>query len=504
MREKGETVVLIILTAVLVIASVWILCMKKTKESIYLFGICFSLMLEICGVMIFIAKKGGISDEVMHFFYISRGIRNKIQFFLITLNQMGFLVALGRTLFPLFLIEMAMCYSMLGFIRKSIWLPKAAAVLPLLTLVLYFPPIYRGMTESNLGVYRIVGKWTVIWITCYLIAAVALLLKEFTEITMKFCRRQFSMIVICLCSLLGIYCLYYRQDPGQIYHFYEYSIAGNSGIGYLQVKPSLLSYITLVATSVICCMLGFFSFFRYAQGNYESSREDIVMARKFDTAKVGVSMFAHGMKNQLLSSRVIYKRIGQLYEQPQVDTVQLKEYIDTLERINQTMLLRMEELYRSVKMNAIYMVPVRMGQIVDETLQRFHQKYPQVTVRVDVDPDTMVLSDKTHLCGALNNLLINAQEAIAAADRGDDGELSFLCHNERLYTVIEVRDNGIGLSKSKAKKIFEPFYSSKNSNFNWGMGLYYVREIVKSHLGSIRVESKEGEGSSFFILLPKY
>ena len=109
MREKGETVVLIILTAVLVIASVWILCMKKTKESIYLFGLCFSLMFEICGVMIFIAKKGGISDEVMHFFYISRGIRNKIQFFLITLNQMGFLVALGRTLFPLFLIEMAMC-----------------------------------------------------------------------------------------------------------------------------------------------------------------------------------------------------------------------------------------------------------------------------------------------------------------------------------------------------------------------------------------------------------
>ena len=84
------------------------------------------------------------------------------------------------------------------------------------------------------------------------------------------------------------------------------------------------------------------------------------------------------------------------------------------------------------------------------------------------------------------------------------GSFPFLCHNERLYTVIEVRDNGIGLSKSKAKKIFEPFYSSKNSNFNWGMGLYYVREIVKSHLGSIRVESKEGEGSSFFILLPKY
>lgn len=70
--------------------------------------------------------------------------------------------------------------------------------------------------------------------------------------------------------------------------------------------------------------------------------------------------------------------------------------------------------------------------------------------------------------------------------------------------MIEVRDNGKGMNKTQKKKIFDPFYSSKNSNFNWGMGLYYVREIVKSHLGSIRVESEEGKGSSFFILLPKY
>lgn len=495
---------LIILTAVLVIVSVWILCMKKSKESIYLFGLCFSLMLEICGVMIFIAKKGGISEEVMHFFYFSRGIQNRIRFFLITLDQMGFLVALGRTLFPLFLIQMAMSYSMIGFVRKSTWLPKLVAVPPAVTLVLYYPVVYRSITVDHPSVYKGLGNITLFWITLYLIAAVLLLLREFTEITMKFCRRQFSMIMICLISLLGIYCLYYRQDPGQIYHFYEYGLAAAGGVGYLQIKPSLFSYITLVATSIICCILGFFSFFRYAQGNYEASREDVVMERKFDTAKVGVSMFAHGMKNQLLSCRVIYKRIGQLYEKPKVDVAQVKEYVDALEQINSTMLVRMEELYRSVKTSAIYLMPVRIEEIVSDTLMQFHQKYPDVTVRVEGDMDLTVLADKTHLCGALNSLLINAQEAVLAAERGDAGEVALLCHNERLYTVIEVRDNGTGMSRGSMKKVFEPFYSSKNSNSNWGMGLYYVREIAKSHLGSVRVESKEGEGSSFFILLPKY
>lgn len=495
---------LIILTLSLVIASIWILYMKKTKESLFLFGLCLSLMLEICGVMIFIAKKGGISTEVLHFFYISKEIQTKIQFFLITLNQMGYLVALGRTLYPFFLIELAMSYSMMGVIRKNPWISKAAAVLPCITLVLYYPKLYRFLTLKNPMVSRILGQGTLVWITLYLIISAFLLVYEYRAITMKFCRRQFSQIMVCLIALSGIYYLYYRQDPGQVYHFYSYSFKWNIGIGYMQVDPSLLSYITLVVVSIICCVLGFSSLFNFTKGHYQESKEDVVLERKFDTAKVGASMFVHSMKNQLLSSKVIYKRIGQLYEQPKVDMAKVKEYVDTLEDFNNAMLTRMEELYRCVKSNAIYMVPTRMGEIVEETLKRFHKKYPEVEVRVKVNENTMILSDKVHLCEALYNLLVNAQEAVLDAERGENGEVAFLCHNERLYTVIEIRDNGRGMSKSQAKKIFEPFYSSKNSNSNWGMGLYYVREIVKSHLGSMRVESTEGKGSSFFILLPKY
>lgn len=63
-------------------------------------------VLEICGVMIFIAKKGGISLEVVHFLYFSKAVQTRLQYFLITLNQLGYLIAIGRFLFPLFLVEM--------------------------------------------------------------------------------------------------------------------------------------------------------------------------------------------------------------------------------------------------------------------------------------------------------------------------------------------------------------------------------------------------------------
>jgi signal transduction histidine kinase len=371
-------------------------------------------------------------------------------------------------------------------------------------LVLYFPTVYRWLVAGN-DQYQIwIANFCIAWITLYLILAIVLLLIEFFSITMKFCKRQFSEIMLFLICVTGLYLLYFEQDPGQVYRFYSFSLAWNRGIGYLQFHPSLASYMLLVIVNLIGAFFGFLALLRYTHSSYEDEREEVVMERKFDSVRIGVSMFVHSMKNQLLSTRVIYKRIDQLYEQPELDTGKLKEYVDDLREVNDGMLSRIEELYRSVKKNSIEMVPLSMDEIFAASIDRFHEKYPEIEVEVQNDDVRMVLADKLHFCEAIYNLLINAQEAILNAERGEQGKILLYCKNERLYTVIEVRDNGKGMTKSQIKKIFDPFYSSKNSNFNWGMGLYYVREIAKSHLGSVRVESEVGKGSSFYILLPRY
>ena len=371
-------------------------------------------------------------------------------------------------------------------------------------LILYFPPIYRILVAGNEALQKTFATLSRFWIDLYLLFAIGLLLYELFSITLKFVRRQFVQVTLFLIALTGIYILYYNQDPGQVYRFYSYTTAWNKGIGYLQISPSIHSYMLLVVVNVICSVLGFYSLLTFTRGTYRENMEDVVMERKFDTAKIGASTFVHSMKNQLLSSRVIYKRIDQLYEQPELDTGKLKEYIDTLRTVNDAMLLRMEELYRSVKTKSIFMVPVEISDLVEDTLERFHGKYPEVTIQVENAGVERILADKVQLGEALYNLLVNAQEAVLSADKGEKGEVSLKIRNERLYTVIEVRDNGCGMAKRQIKKIFEPFYSSKNSNSNWGMGLYYVREIIKSHLGFMRVDSTEGEGSCFYILLPKY
>jgi signal transduction histidine kinase len=69
-------------------------------------------------------------------------------------------------------------------------------------------------------------------------------------------------------------------------------------------------------------------------------------------------------------------------------------------------------------------------------------------------------------------------------------------------TEIAVRDNGIGIPGSIKEKIFQPFFTTKPTGQGTGLGLSLSYDIVKAHGGEIRVETKEGEGSEFTILLP--
>ena len=64
-------------------------------------------------------------------------------------------------------------------------------------------------------------------------------------------------------------------------------------------------------------------------------------------------------------------------------------------------------------------------------------------------------------------------------------------------------DDGKGIPKDVLPHIFEPFFSTKKSGKNTGLGLSVVYGIIKQHCGAIDVESKEGEDAKFTITLPR-
>jgi len=75
---------------------------------------------------------------------------------------------------------------------------------------------------------------------------------------------------------------------------------------------------------------------------------------------------------------------------------------------------------------------------------------------------------------------------------------------KKLNNKIEiwVKDNGIGIPQKNLDKIFQPFFTTKPSGQGTGLGLSLAYDIIKTHGGEVKVETKEGEGSEFVILLP--
>lgn len=97
------------------------------------------------------------------------------------------------------------------------------------------------------------------------------------------------------------------------------------------------------------------------------------------------------------------------------------------------------------------------------------------------------------------NILLNAGQAI---DRSD-GLITIQTRAQNKNIYISIKDNGAGIEESKLKKIFEPFYTTKEVGKGTGLGLSLAYDIIKEHKGSIEVESEVGKGTEFIITLPQ-
>ena len=129
---------LFLLIVLLLIAAGFTMMTKRNRESLFLMGMCCSLMVQFTGILIFIAKKGGYSKNIISFLFFSQTLRIKLQYLFITLDTLGYIIAIGRYLFPLFLLESALQYSMIGWLRRHPDVQKWICLLPAVTLAVYF------------------------------------------------------------------------------------------------------------------------------------------------------------------------------------------------------------------------------------------------------------------------------------------------------------------------------------------------------------------------------
>jgi signal transduction histidine kinase len=95
------------------------------------------------------------------------------------------------------------------------------------------------------------------------------------------------------------------------------------------------------------------------------------------------------------------------------------------------------------------------------------------------------------------NLLVNAAHAIEK-----EGDIWVKTERNESHLTISIKDSGKGIPEEDLPKIFDPFYTTKDPQKGTGLGLFIVSQIVHRHKGEMKVESKVGVGTTFFITFP--
>jgi two-component system, OmpR family, sensor histidine kinase SenX3 len=147
--------------------------------------------------------------------------------------------------------------------------------------------------------------------------------------------------------------------------------------------------------------------------------------------------------------------------------------------------------------------PVSVGRVVDEAVARIRPAAEQagITVTASVPDSLVVAGDRRQLTSALSNLLDNA---VKYSDAGGSVEVDAVARD--LDVVLTVADHGIGIPTRDIERVFERFYrvdqARSRETGGTGLGLAIVRHVVANHHGSVEVDSRLGEGSTFTLVLP--
>jgi len=157
----------------------------------------------------------------------------------------------------------------------------------------------------------------------------------------------------------------------------------------------------------------------------------------------------------------------------------------------------------------VFLSPMSPGKLIIQTVESLRslaqEKDIQLEVKLDPSVPEVVLADSKKLEQILTNLVSNA---IKFTEKGkvvvfvsDEGEL------DSTFWKFSVRDTGVGIPADATEYIFEPFRQVDNSATRkykgTGLGLSITKKLVDHLDGTITIESKEGEGTCFTVLLPK-
>jgi signal transduction histidine kinase len=229
----------------------------------------------------------------------------------------------------------------------------------------------------------------------------------------------------------------------------------------------------------------------------EVSKVQLVRLEREGAWREMAKQVAHDIKNPLTTMKLSMQQLERVSNNPEQAAAYLRKAITRLiEQIDS-----LAQIASEFSMFANLDIRNKNDVVINEVVESVHDLFSeQKNVQLELKlPKEIyhILGDKNHLIRVFNNLVINAIQSIPS-DR--EGHIRVSLFRQDKLSVIKISDNGGGIPPEIGERVFEPNFTTKTSGS--GLGLAICKKIIEAHDGNIRFETRENEGTDFFVEIP--
>lgn len=501
----------IFLVLILFIAiSVFFLTQQKyTKATLFMLLMGFSYLVVVSCIIIYMAKDAYYYNSMQAYFGIKKDWQNQLMF--MPISRLFLVRALN--LFTVLFVYAGLCSAIyFAFhvrlqLKRRLALLAALAVPGIVQIIVYDPWFYAFMyyklypgfmsSQAFVDAYEVLHTVT-FWVNTLYIAAGALLLLYALYDAPKV-RQIRSNIIMILISFVSVQVTYYYMT----YWAPDVLVKVSKAAHFIRYKPINLVgnpsiYILLPYIAGFCLLVSLYSIYKYTRIHNSIKNQETVISENIDSAIFTSRVFSHYMKNELLAIMAQTEFLESMTEK----SPEVVEEIRVIEQRCRKVYDRLDAIHQKSQKSKMELQPVVLNELLEKLLHDMQPELKQIQIQYSPPSKQLVMmADPYYFSQVIENIVTNAADALEfIPEKSRKIKIEIIVKHKWVELVIA--DNGEGIAEEHLKSIFQPFYSSKPTATNWGMGLSLCHTIVTTHGGKISATSKLGEGSSFHIVMP--